>query len=200
MKRRTNRNLSAEEERLWQRVAKTATPLENRSALAKTDKLKKLPLETKSHSPNSKPIPQFEIGATSDTALPRNNLSKGLAQELAQQPVQMDRKKFQKMSRGKSSPEGRLDLHGMTVASAHSALMRFILSSHGEGKRLVLVITGKGRVSDETGPIPTRTGVLKHQVPQWLSMAPLKPVVLQVAQAHQRHGGSGALYVYLRRR
>ena len=52
---------------------------------------------------------------------------------------------------------------------------------------------------DEGGPIPVRHGVLRHQVPQWLSMPPLSSAVLQVSQAHISHGGGGAYYVYLRR-
>jgi DNA-nicking Smr family endonuclease len=52
---------------------------------------------------------------------------------------------------------------------------------------------------DDGGPIPVRTGILKHAVPQWLKQAPLKQIVLQTNQANQSHGGSGALYVYLRR-
>ncbi len=83
----------------------------------------------------------------------------------------------------------------MTAATAHSALTAFLLRSHGEGKRLVLVITGKGR-PDESG----RVGVLRREVPHWLDRPPLRQLVLQTAPAHQRHGGSGALYVCLRRR
>ena len=44
-----------------------------------------------------------------------------------------------------------------------------------------------------------RDGVLRHQVPQWLSMPPLSALVLQITQAHVSHGGGGAYYVYLRR-
>lgn len=113
--------------------------------------------------------------------------------------VQMDKKAFGKMKRGKLKPEGRIDLHGMTLDRAHPALNRFIMSAHKNGKRLVLVITGKGKTRDEGGPIPVRHGVLRHQVPQWLSMPPLSSVVLQVTQAHISHGGGGAYYVYLRR-
>ncbi|HSG57221.1 MAG TPA: Smr/MutS family protein, partial [Paracoccaceae bacterium] len=75
----------------------------------------------------------------------------------------------------------------------------FILSSHARGMRLVLVITGKGKVKDYEAPMPARHGVLRHQVPQWLNLAPLRPLVLQIAPAHIRHGGQGAYYVYLRR-
>lgn len=128
-----------------------------------------------------------------------NNLAPSLPDQLGRAPVQMDQKAFTRMKRGKLKPEGRLDLHGMTLDRAHPALTKFILSAHRSGKRLVLVITGKGKQRDEGGPIPVRYGVLRHQVPQWLSMAPLSSAVLQVTQAHVSHGGGGAYYVYLRR-
>ena len=95
--------------------------------------------------------------------------------------------------------EGGMRLKGRTLDRAHPALTRFILGADKSGKRLVLVSTGKGKMGDEGGPSPTRFGVLRHQVPQWLSMAPLASAVLQVSQAHISHGGGGAYYVYLRR-
>jgi DNA-nicking Smr family endonuclease len=87
----------------------------------------------------------------------------------------------------------------MTQDRAHSALTGFVLRAHREDKRLVLVITGKGRDSDEGDIMPVRRGVLRHQVPHWLSVPPLSGIVLQVTPAHLRHGGGGAYYVYLRR-
>ena len=62
-----------------------------------------------------------------------------------------------------------------------------------------LVITGKGKIQKDTGPIPRQVGILRHQVPQWLRMPPLRDKVLQVSEAHGKHGGSGAYYVYLRK-
>jgi hypothetical protein len=56
----------------------------------------------------------------------------------------------------------------------------FVLRAHREDKRLVLVITGKGRDSDEGDIMPVRRGVLRHQVPHWLSVPPLSGIVLQV--------------------
>ncbi len=103
------------------------------------------------------------------------------------------------MVRGKLKPEARIDLHGMTLAQAHPALNSFILNAHADGLRLVLVITGKGKTRSDSGPIPERIGLLRNQVPRWLDMAPLRPLVLQVEESHRRHGGSGAYYVYLRR-
>ncbi|MGC1494934.1 MAG: Smr/MutS family protein [Sulfitobacter sp.] len=128
-----------------------------------------------------------------------HNLTPSLPDQMRSAPVQMDQKAFGKLKRGKLKPEGRIDLHGMTLDRAHPVLTKFIMSAHANGKRLVLVITGKGKMRDDGGPIPVHHGVLRHQVPQWLAMPPLSSAVLQIAQAHVSHGGGGAYYVYLRR-
>lgn len=127
------------------------------------------------------------------------DLAPGPSEHLAAQPLRMDPKTHRHLHRGKLDPEARIDLHGMTLAEAHPELIRFIIANHEAGRRLVLVITGKGKLRDDHGPIPARLGVLRHQVPQWLHMAPLRALVLQVVPAHLRHGGAGAYYVYLRR-
>ena len=57
---------------------------------------------------------------------------------------------------------------------------------------------GKGR-ADAEAIQPRRHGVLRHSLPHWLAAPPLAGRVLQVASAHQKHGGGGAFYVYLRR-
>jgi DNA-nicking Smr family endonuclease len=119
------------------------------------------------------------------------DLQPDLSQRLAAQRIDMDRKKFGRLRRGKVSPEARLDLHGLTQAEAHADLTAFILVSHQMGRRLVLVITGKGGAG--------HAGILRQQVPHWLSLPPLRACVLQIAEAHLSHGGAGALYVYLRR-
>ncbi len=111
----------------------------------------------------------------------------------------MDRRRFDNLRRGRLEPEARIDLHGMTTGRAHAALTGFILRAHAEDLRLVLVITGKGR-ADDTPLSHRRHGILRHSVPHWLAGPPLNARVLQVAGAHQRHGGAGAFYVYLRRR
>ena len=196
MKRRSPRGLDPEERSLWDRVAKTATPLNPK---------RQIQTPTKPTAPPkiAKPLPSvpaFQIGSNAATALLKPNLAPSITEQVRAQPVSMDKKAFRKLQRGQSKPEARLDLHGMTVAAAHDALLSFVISAHASGKRVVLIITGKGRQADDDGPIPKRVGVLRHQVPQWLSQAPLASLVLQVAHAHQRHGGSGALYVYLRRR
>ena len=115
------------------------------------------------------------------------------------QKVKMDMGTFSKLKKGKLEPEASLDLHGMNLEQAYPALLNFIISAHNTQKRLVLVITGKGKNSDPGYAIPERSGVLRSQVPIWLKEAKLSNLILQVEQSHRRHGGLGALYVYLRR-
>jgi DNA-nicking Smr family endonuclease len=112
----------------------------------------------------------------------------------------MDSRTFTRMKRGKVKPQRKLDLHGMTLAQAHPALIRFIHAAHVDGLRLVIVVTGKGRErAADLDPIPQPRGLLRHHVPGWLHAPPLRQLVLQVTDAHVRHGGSGAYYVYLSR-
>ena len=110
----------------------------------------------------------------------------------------MDRRRRDKLRRGKIEPEARLDLHGMTSERAHAALVGFLVDAHARGLRLVLVITGKGRAGADT-MVPERHGILRHSLPHWLAAPPLVGRILEVTPAHARHGGSGAFYVYLRR-
>ncbi len=79
----------------------------------------------------------------------------------------------------------------MTQDRARAALIGFILRAHAEGERTVLVITGKGALGD---------GVLRRRAPEWLAEPPLRPLIAGLSEAHQRHGGQGALYVALKRR
>jgi DNA-nicking Smr family endonuclease len=116
-----------------------------------------------------------------------------------------DRKNVKKLKRGKIEIEARIDLHGMRQAEAHAALIRFIHGSASMGRRWVLVITGKGAPSrhahdDVELPFgePAR-GVLKRSVPMWLSEPDVRGLIVSFTEAAPEHGGTGALYVHLRR-
>ena len=180
------RILRPDEQEIWHAVARTANPLHGHAFV-----LPKPPIIPKTETVIAPPvpIPTFRLGekavAKSHTAKPS--------------PLQMDAKKHAKMTRGKLAPEARIDLHGMTMAEAHPKLIRFILNAQSDQMRLVLVITGKGKQREDHGPIPQPMGVLRHNVPLWLRQMPLAPMVLQVTEAHAKHGGAGAMYVYLRR-
>lgn len=191
------RRLRPEEEELWRKVVSNAERLHPEKPLKPQDFV-----TTPAPKPRQKvrfeAIPS-KIAAPSSHPATSTNLTPSITDQVRSQPVQMDRKAFDQMKRGKLRPEGKLDLHGMTLDRAHPALIRFILGAQANGKRLVLVVTGKGKQRDDGGPIPVRFGVLRHQVPQWLSMPPLSSAILQVSEAHLRHGGGGAYYVYLRK-
>nr|WP_183526215.1 Smr/MutS family protein [Yoonia ponticola] len=191
---RRPRHLSPEERDLWDTVAGRMKPLDP-----------KRPKTPEPAPPPKKPVPKerdmiadFMVGAKADPRRP-NDVLKPVGARLTSAPVNMDAKNYGRMTKGKLKPEGRLDLHGMTLAEAHPELVAFVLGAQAVGKRLVLVITGKGKERDEGYAIPVRNGVLRHQVPQWLALPPMSQAILQVTPAHLKHGGQGAYYVYLRR-
>jgi DNA-nicking Smr family endonuclease len=199
MSRRKPRTLDARERALWAEVVKSAAPLRKEVADHPHDHPSAVPGTTadsppapaRASEPATEKIAPFRIGERALSAV----VPPGRKPHLV-----MDKRVHDQLRRGKSHPEARIDLHGMTVADAHSALTAFILRAHADGRRLVLVITGKGQGGDRGWPAPENRGVLRRQVPHWLGLPPLAPVILQVVEAHQRHGGSGAFYIYLRRR
>ena len=99
-----------------------------------------------------------------------------------------------KLARGSDDIDARIDLHGMTQVRAHHALLAFLQRAHDNGLTFVLVITGKGKVGAEA-----ERGVLRRQVPQWLSQPEFRTLVVGFEEAHIGHGGAGALYVRIRR-
>lgn len=190
------RTLRPEEEQLWHEVARTIRPISN-AALARLRK--PVTVADLAASPVlPEPKLQFAAFRLGEKAHPLRSAA-FIAPGPAQVPLQMDARKHAKMTKGKLDPEARIDLHGLTLAEAHPELIRFILNAQTSGLRLVLVITGKGKAGPDHGPIPQRMGALRHQVPIWLRQLPLGPAILQVTEAHLKHGGSGACYVYLRR-
>jgi len=194
---RRKRQLSSEERALWDLVAERTIPMHNRPVRHEPAPMPK-PSVRDPVLPEPAAIPAFRVGQKATPHRP-HEIAAPVAEELTQAPLRMDKRAHGRLTKGRIEPEGRIDLHGMTLSEAHPELISFILSAHASGKRLVLVITGKGKDRDEGGPIPTRLGVLRHQVPQWLRLPPLMQAVLQVVPAHIRHGGHGAYYVYLRR-
>ena len=105
-----------------------------------------------------------------------------------------------RLERGEIAPTAKLDLHGMTERAAHGTLLTFLIAAHRRGDRLVLVVTGKGAPSETAGPLFEHgRGVLRQMVPRWLDEAPMAKIVAEKRWAHRRHGGDGALYIYLRK-
>ena len=111
----------------------------------------------------------------------------------------IERRLKRELARGRAAIDAALDLHGLTQAEAHQALRGFLRHSQARGARLVIIVTGKGGALDEPGQWPHERGVLRRLTPQWLREPDLRSVVLGFEEAGRAHGGSGALYVRLRR-
>lgn len=190
--------LSDEDHALWEHTARSLEPLRNAKGRVH-EAFEGEEDFTKLFSPKA--------GA------PAHGRPRSIPEPLAPSPGQkktpdinpFDRKNVKKLKRGKIEIEARIDLHGMRQAEAHAALVRFIHGSAAMGRRWVLVITGKG--------LPSRTqddgrerifgesarGVLKRSVPLWLAEPQVSGLIVSFTEAAVEHGGSGALYVHLRK-
>ena len=114
--------------------------------------------------------------------------------------LMIDKKVFSKLKSGRLKPERVLDLHGVTYDNAQERVLHFINQAYRDEKRLVLIITGKGKKTKEKGDfLIHRRGIIKQSLPVWLNKGSLKGLILNVSLAHVSHGGSGAYYVYLRK-
>lgn len=105
----------------------------------------------------------------------------------------LDSKIFQQLKAGRLSPEGHLDLHGQNADQALDALLFFMRESYLSGRRMVLVIPGRGKNS------PRGLGILRQELQTWLTREPLRRIVLAFCTAQPKDGGTGAVYVLLRK-
>lgn len=105
----------------------------------------------------------------------------------------LDSKIFQQLKAGRLSSEAHLDLHGLNAEQAYDSLLFFLRESYLQGRRCVLLVTGRGKNS------PGGQSVLKQEIQTWLTREPLRRAVLAFCTAQPRDGGAGALYVLLRK-
>ena len=203
MRRRRERNLTNEEITLWTHVARTVKPfagsaIQNRKVLTESmaSLLADMPPEKaaalSSHADDDgKPVRQSANGIRS------RNAAQAVKLPSLAPLVPLERRTLTALRRGQHPLEAVIDLHGLRQSDAHGKLRSFLVSEQGRGSRLVLVITGKGGAGTSSGG--EERGVLKRTVPHWLRMADLRATVLGFEDAALNHGGSGALYVRLRR-
>jgi DNA-nicking Smr family endonuclease len=179
---RKKRSLSEDEHTLWTVVTRSIKPLRRRKAVvADPEEIAPPALPPRKLAKVAKAVPPPAPPPSRTEPPPFAPLGRRLKQ---------------KIGRGSEPIDGRIDLHGMTQASAHSALAHFLRRAQHDGARVVLVITGKGKLSAD--PHAER-GVLKRQVPLWLESPQLRPLVVGFESANIGHGGVGALYVRMRR-
>lgn len=179
---RRKRSLSEEERALWESVAKQVKPLRKRPRVLKPS----VPPEAETDAV-SRPVTSLKATPTPRIIPPSRPEPPPLA------PI--GRRERSQLSRGRKEIDARLDLHGMTQIRAHRVLLTFLQRAHSDGLTFVLVITGKGKV----GGAEAERGVLRRQVPQWLSLPEFRSLVVGFEEAHIGHGGEGALYVRVRR-
>ena len=105
----------------------------------------------------------------------------------------VDRRTALRFQRGLMPIEAKLDLHGHTRESGRQALTGFLRAHRAAGRRCVLVVTGKGLKDDWS------VGALRQALPGWLNAPDLRRLILAFCHAQPQHGGSGAVYILLRR-
>lgn len=174
-----DRKLSDEEAKAWDKVRKSVRPLKGEKSPRIKRDLSDHPILKQVKHPAVKPAPAETPGP--GTQSPRNYTGSSLA----------DRSGEKKLRRGKVEVSASFDLHGHTQESAWSALPAFLIREQARGSRCVIVITGKGKMGE---------GVLRRNFLRWLETGAARSLVSGYSQAHIRHGGAGAFYVFLRRR
>jgi DNA-nicking Smr family endonuclease len=171
-----DRPLKPEEKKAWDQVRRSVRPLNS---------------DTSARLPRATSAPSMSPTAPSSQAAPTHS---GIVPPLHRQrtaAAPRNRGDEKTVRRGKIPISARLDLHGHTQASAWSTLPAFLAREKARGSRTVIIITGKGRDG---------SGLIRNNFLRWLEMPDARPLVSGYAQAHPRHGGSGAFYVFLRRR
>ncbi|MGD2125779.1 MAG: Smr/MutS family protein [Desulfobacteraceae bacterium] len=104
------------------------------------------------------------------------------------------RKLMKQLKGGEFPVQDYTDLHGLTKQEAKTAVRDFLHRSYGNGLRCVLIVHGRGLNSPDSFP------VLKEGLPVWLGRGSIRKIVLAFATARPYDGGTGAIYVLLRKR
>ncbi|CAH1679007.1 DNA-nicking Smr family endonuclease [Hyphomicrobiales bacterium] len=210
MRRRRGRTLDKEEITLWHHVVKSVKPLPGRAIPVLP------PDEPASGAGNQSGAESKDITGTAPELAGKlggkASGKKAAAKAAPAKPAApktptpkipplapLERRQRLALRRGTEAIEAVLDLHGMRQTEAHAALIGFVRRAQREQKRVVVVVTGKGGGEAGNDLMFGERGVLRRLVPQWLASPELRSVVLGYGEAGRHHGGTGALYVRLRR-
>jgi DNA-nicking Smr family endonuclease len=119
----------------------------------------------------------------------------------------VDQNILKKIVSGKINIDSKIDLHGYIEESAYNELKNFIRANYKNQKRCLLIIVGKGtHTKDESSfnnsfssKNQENKGRLNKIVPQWLCSSPFNQYISFLVPAASKHGGDGAIYVYLKK-
>ena len=178
----SGRKLTDQEQRAWARVVKSVKPMGDRAITFE------LPQDVDSKA--QRDVADKASGSSEVPHPNRPRRTKVPKQNAPRRGAPANRGKEKKIRRGQTSISATLDLHGHTQITAAATLESFLASQRRQGARCVLVITGKGKLGE---------GVIRRRFVDWITSKHAGELVSGYAQAHQRHGGSGAFYVFLRR-
>ncbi|MDR9433073.1 MAG: Smr/MutS family protein [Spiribacter sp.] len=169
---------------LFRAAMSDVRPLRSRQT-AELKRRRPPPVPGQRHADDRAVLRELAAGESDD-----NPLGAEMGEALAYARAGLHRKTLRRLRRGEFSVMAELDLHGQTVDSAKRLLSDFLNECHRRHLGCVRVIHGKGRRSSNAGP------VLKGQVDRWLRQ---RDDVLAFCSARPVDGGTGALYVLLRR-
>lgn len=180
MNAKADKPLSMEDRILWNRVARSTKPLPGKAVeeppavVEKFADLLDAPVKTPRRA----------------AAEPQSEPARPKSSQARQHGI--DSPTRDKLAKGRIPIEGKVDLHGLTQSEAHALLLSFLHRAYADGRRHVLVVTGKGSSLGSDG-------VLKRAVPAWFATPPFRALVGGHEHAARNHGGAGAIYVRLRR-
>ncbi len=180
---KSKKQLTFEDREIWGRITNTAEPLSSKQRNYTDNFLDEFEADLQKQS-MSQSITKLQ-SSSAPVFRPFEQKKPELSTEY------LDNKTTRKISKGKVSIDGRLDLHGYHQQDAHHILYNYIENAYFSGKRTILIITGKGNLG---------RGVLRENVPKWLAGAKFRLLISGYAESHAVHGGAGAIYVKIRRK
>jgi len=173
------RHLSSEEQALWSALTKSVRPLRPGS--------RSIPLRPEADAPATLPgLTPAPLQSTIPAA--------------ARTPSAMLDSSWERRIRGGTlTPDMAIDLHGHSLAAAHTRLNQALSTALSRDLRVLLIVTGKPPKNSGTGR-DSRRGAIRGEIGHWLETSAYADRIASVRLAHPRHGGEGALYVILRRK
>lgn len=105
----------------------------------------------------------------------------------------VDKNTIRRLKKGQIPVQDHIDLHGLTQKEAEIRVREFLVKSQSRDLQCVLIVHGRGLNSLDSIP------VLKERLPVWLNKGPARKIVKAFSSARPYDGGTGAIYVLLRR-
>lgn len=186
------RRLTPAEKALWHQLARTVRPFSRAQ--------ERYQAEAAGPGASRESAPADALAAQTQRPLSGHRPAHKVPQPAATAPIDrrtLDGQWDRTLKRGEIAPDRTIDLHGYGQDRAHAALDAALRRGVADRVRVLLVITGKPAPDNPRLP-PTRRGIIRASIHDWLAASPMAGHIAAVRNAHPRHGGQGALYVILK--